>query len=82
MTQEQLSMLTDLFQVLFNVPDLELRDDLTAREVPGWDSFGHIQLIIQIEEEFGIRFTTEEVTSFQNVGELMKTLDAKLNCLV
>lgn len=31
--------LTEVFRTIFNIPDLELRDDLTAADVPGWDSF-------------------------------------------
>ncbi|MFH1024904.1 MAG: acyl carrier protein [Planctomycetota bacterium] len=52
---------------------------MTASDVPGWDSFNHINLVIQIEEEFHVRFTTEEVSNFKNVGDLIRTLDSKLD---
>lgn len=78
MKPEDLQRLTTVFRTLFNMPDLELRDDLTARDVPGWDSFNHVNLVILIEEEFGIRFTTDEVGSMQNVGDLKKLLAVKL----
>jgi acyl carrier protein len=78
MNADQMARLTNIFRTLFNQDDLELRDNLTAKDVPGWDSFNHVNLIILIEEEFGVRFTTEEVSSMQQVGDLKKLLDQKL----
>ena len=71
--------LTDIFRTLFNNSALVLRDDLTAPQVPGWDSFNNINLFMQIEEDFGIRFTTEEITSLANVGELKTMVVRKLS---
>ena len=75
---DQLGKLSDIFRVLFNRPDLELTDDLTAKDVPGWDSFNHVNLIINIEEEFSVRFSNGEVGVMQNVGNLKKLLASKV----
>jgi acyl carrier protein len=75
---DQLCKLSDIFRVLFNRPDLELTDDLTAKDVPGWDSFNHVNLIINIEEEFSVRFSNDEVGGMQNVGNLKKLLASKV----
>ena len=76
---DQLEQLTEIFRTLFNMPDLEVRDDLTASDVPGWDSFNHVNLIINIETEFNIRFTNEEVSSMEMVGDLKVLLAQKLS---
>ena len=68
---------TNILRTLFNDPAIQLRDDLTARDVDGWDSLNHVNLMILIEEEFGVRFTTAEVSALQNVGELKRLLAAK-----
>ena len=75
---DQLNKLSDIFRVLFNRPDLELSDNLTAKDVPGWDSFNHVNLIINIEEEFGVQFTNDEVGGMQNVGNLKTLLASKI----
>jgi len=75
LSKENEKKLTDIFRTLFDNPSLVLRDELTAPQVPGWDSFNHINLVMQIEEEFGIRFSTEEISSLKDVGEF-KTLIA------
>lgn len=71
--------LTEIFRTLFNNPSLVLRDALTAPDVPGWDSFNHINLIMQIEEDFQLRFTTDEIASLKNVGEFKSLIAGKLN---
>ena len=68
MNSDQMARLTNVFRTLFNQSDLILRDDMTAADVAGWDSFNHVNLVILIEEEFNVRFSTEEVSSMANVG--------------
>ena len=78
LNSDQFDKLSDIFKVLFNRPDLELNDNLTAKDVPGWDSFNVVNLIINIEEEFGVRFSNDEVGGMQNVGNLKKLLATKI----
>lgn len=76
MTEDE--KLTDIFRSLFNQPQLVLTDELTANDVPGWDSFNHVNLMITIEQEFEVSFTADEVASLSNVGELRRALARKL----
>jgi acyl carrier protein len=69
--QEQLhAHLEDLFQKVFNDDTLILRDDLTAADIPEWDSMNHINLMFGIEEAFGVQFTGDQLAEFANIGEL------------
>jgi len=79
MNDEQLEILTEIFRTLFNNPELNLDDELVATDVPGWDSFNHINLVINIEEEFEVKFTNDEVAKMQNVGDLKKILAIKIS---
>lgn len=74
-------VLRDIMRTLFHQPDLELADDLTAAQVPGWDSLNHVNLVIQVEEEFGIRFTNDEVAQLANVGDLKQLVHSKVALL-
>ena len=71
--------LTGIFRTLFNDPELRLGDELTASDVPGWDSFNHINLVMYIEEEFAIQFTTREIAGLKNVGEFKVLIAGKLS---
>jgi acyl carrier protein len=68
----------EVFRTVFDKPDLVLRDDMQAKDVEGWDSLNHVTLIMTIEDEFNVKFTTKEVMGFQNVGEMLTCLRGKL----
>ena len=70
--------LTQTFRFVFDNPNLQLTPATTANEVEGWDSIMHINLIVAAEKEFGVRFTTSEVMSLRNVGDLTELITRKL----
>ncbi|HIA71246.1 MAG TPA: acyl carrier protein [Phycisphaerales bacterium] len=72
------SVITQIARTLFRQPELELTDDLTAKDVQGWDSLNHVNFIIQIEEELGIRFRNDEIAQLVNVGELIRLSNLKV----
>ena len=69
--------LTRVFRDTFDDQALVLRPDMTASDVENWDSLTHIDLIVAIEREFRIRFTTGEVAGLKNVGELESLISKK-----
>jgi acyl carrier protein len=75
---EIMEILTDIFRDVFDMPSLELHDNMTAADVDNWDSLNHINLIVSVERRFKIRFTTREVTALKNVGNLADLTQRKL----
>jgi acyl carrier protein len=67
-----------IFQDVFNDPDIKITDETTAADVQGWDSFNHLSLIMALEEEFSVSFTTEEIGKMGRVGDLLAVLNSKL----
>lgn len=67
----------EIIRDVFAVPDLALSNTTTAAEVESWDSFNHMNLIMRIEEEFGISFDTDEIGRMGNVGELLAAVETK-----
>lgn len=71
-----------IFRDVFEDDGLILRDDMTSRDVDGWDSLAHINLIIAVESELGIRFAAAEISKLkehtQNVGSFLALIEAKL----
>jgi len=76
---EIMEILTEVFRDVLDDPALELRDNTTAADVENWDSLNHIDLILAVERRFKVKFTTREVTSLQNVGELAELTQKKLD---
>ena len=72
-----MTRLTTVFRQVFDNETLSLSRSTTAQDVNGWDSLTHINLIVAIEREFKIRFTTREITALRNVGDLMDLIARK-----
>jgi acyl carrier protein len=66
-----------VFQEVFENENLVITDSSSAKNVENWDSLAQIKIIVGLEEEFGIKFTTDEVASLANVGELKAALRTK-----
>lgn len=49
-----------------------------ARDVDGWDSLSHTNLILHVEREFKIKFNQRELLTFKNVGDLLRGIESKM----
>jgi acyl carrier protein len=72
-----LQMVTPTFRDVFSKPELVLTEATNAADVDGWDSFAHINLIVAIEEAFGIAFDTDELGRMACVGDLITLMVEK-----
>jgi acyl carrier protein len=69
--------IAEAFNVVFEVPVDQVTDALTPQDVTGWDSLGHVRLVNQLQEQFGLEFEVDEVMRMENVGEIKKILAAR-----
>ncbi|KQT15523.1 acyl carrier protein [Chryseobacterium sp. Leaf404] len=74
---EILLKLNAIFQEELDVEGITLTEETTAEDIEEWDSLSHIQLIVAIEKAFKIRFTSSEIQSWNNVGEMVESIKQK-----
>jgi acyl carrier protein len=74
---EILKQVNDVFTDTLDNEDLVITETTTANEVDEWDSLTHILLVVAIEKRFKIRFTSKEIQSWNNVGEMLNTIQEK-----
>lgn len=68
-----------IFLDILDEESLVLTAETTAQDVEGWDSLTHIQLIVAIEKYFKIKFTSKEILSWKNIGEMIDSIKSKLS---
>jgi acyl carrier protein len=69
--------LTEIFNDVFMRDDMELAPALSAQDVPGWDSFKQIEIMVSVEERFNIKLNTREIDNLKNVGDLAEIIAKK-----
>jgi acyl carrier protein len=51
--------------------------ETNSESTPAWDSVGHLNLILEVEETFGVHFSSEEIPLLTSVGRLQEALNAR-----
>ena len=75
MTKEKIyEMLDEVFQDVFDDEDIHVTPETTADDIEDWDSLEHINLVVAVENKFGIKFNMSEVVQFKNVGEMVEVI--------
>ena len=75
---EILKRVEEIFREELAQPNLVLADETTAEDVDGWDSLSHVQLVAVMEDDFGIEFSSREILSWDNVGDLIDSIQKKV----
>lgn len=51
--------------------DLAITPDMTASDVPGWDSLAHIRILLEIGAKLGVRIDIEQTYRAATIGDLL-----------
>ena len=70
--------LTEIFREFFDDDDIVISDETTSDDIEDWDSLEHINLIVAIEQEFGMKFSMGEVTGMKNVGAMVDIIQERI----
>jgi acyl carrier protein len=69
--------LKNIFYDIFEDEDLTITEETSRKELKEWDSVAHVKLVLTIEDEFNMRFTTEEVASIKTVSDFIGAIEKR-----
>lgn len=72
--EEVFARLNKVFREVFDDDSITVTNETTANDIEDWDSLMHINLLSEIENEFGIHFQMKDVTGMRNVGDMVNKI--------
>jgi acyl carrier protein len=63
---------------VFGVPADTITAESSPKSIESWDSMQHLNLVLAIEERFGVLFEPEEMEEMKNVSATAALVDRKL----
>jgi len=63
---------------LFGVPAERITADSSPQTLEAWDSIQHLNLVLAVEEKFGVQLSPEEIEQMKSIGETVKLVESKL----
>ena len=71
---EILEKVIEICKDVFEDDDLILTESSSSSDVEDWDSLSHLSLISDVEDEFSIKLTLDEISNSKNLGELVSAI--------
>ncbi|MBI5524063.1 MAG: acyl carrier protein [Desulfarculus sp.] len=70
--------LTDLLRQLFPAAVFDGQDPtLGVGSFAEWDSLGHFNFLLLVEETFGLQFSVDEITELKTLAQIRENLAAR-----
>lgn len=80
---ERVDIAIEIGKILYSVfkKEIEIHDNLSAKDVEGWDSLTHMVIITKIEDHFSVKFKLRDLNKLNNMGNLLDLVKAKIDGL-
>ena len=62
---------------ILNIKQEDIKDTLVSGDVPDWDSMNYLLFIAELEKEFNVSFSMDEVINAKTLGDVRKALESK-----
>ncbi len=79
MTDDIDAKITEIVSKVLLLDEDKVTDTLRRKEYEPWDSMAHLILVSEVENEFGISFTDDEVVEIWTVGDLRRMVTEKVH---
>ena len=65
----------NIFSEAIQVPIEMVTPELEFGDLPEWDSLGHMEVMMRLEEEFGIEINADTIAQLVSIPEILKFIE-------
>lgn len=76
--KEIIKKVESIFRDILEDNNINLVEATTSDDIEDWDSLTHVQIVMEIQHQFCITFSSTEILSWNNVGEMCRSIQSKL----
>jgi acyl carrier protein len=69
--------LEQLLAELLQIPVTQITAELAMKDLDVWDSLKHMELIAELEREFDLQLSFDEIVTMRSVGDIKRVLSSK-----
>lgn len=73
----QLQEIQSLISEALQVPEELVSSDLTFGDLPQWDSLGHMEILMRLEEKYGLEVNAETIAVLVSIPEILKYINER-----
>jgi acyl carrier protein len=60
---------------IFGVPTEQITAESSPETIENWDSMQHLNLVLAVEEKFGVQLDPEDIEQMKNIGAVAKLVE-------
>ena len=73
---DHLDTVRNLVSSLFGIAPDRISADARPSDIPEWDSLGHLNLMLALEDAFGVELSIDDMSRLNSVGAILKHIEA------
>ena len=62
---------------IFQLQEEAVIDSMSSKDIVDWDSMNYLLLIAELEKEFNMTFSMDEVMNAQTVGDIRRIVESR-----
>jgi acyl carrier protein len=66
-----------IFEKVFGIEPADFSLDTVPEDVLRWDSLGHMNLVMELEDAWNLHFEVDEITEMSSARKIIEILQAK-----
>ncbi len=75
MTASTFEQVRNIASDIFGVPANDLTAESSPETIENWDSMQHLNLVLAVEEKFGVQLDPEDIEQMKNIGAVAKLVE-------